>query len=278
MANRRAMIGRVHELAGLRVDLADATAYAEAIGDDQARHEAHGTASPFYTMKLLAPLWRAIYQAPELNTADQLVLHAEQRMLVYREPRVGETLAAHVLVTDVVGFGFNDAVVTRSRIMDADDRPVVSMESTLAVQGSSGYPPAARRNAKLTAGEPVAQLSCSFDPDSPRRYADAADDHNPLHLDDDAARAAGHPSRIVHGMCTLATGSTALVNKLRIRPGDRIGYLRTRFSRPVLPGSVVDFTARTTGASGTYLVSASSDRRPVLKSCCLRIARDSRHG
>jgi acyl dehydratase len=145
------------------------------------------------------------------------------------------------------------------------------MESTLSVQGSSGYPPSTRRAAVPARGEPSVALSCLFDADLPRRYADAADDHNLLHLDDEAARAAGHPRRIVHGMCTLASGISALVNKLRDRPDARLGYLRARFSRPVLPGDTVDYTAFTTRATNTYVVSASLDRRPVLKSCWLRL-------
>lgn len=272
MPDRRALVGRRYELAGLRVDAAASNTYAEVIGDDPTRHQDRGTASPFYAVALIAPLWRSIYQSSELDTDDQSVLHAEQRMLLHRELRIGAELTAEAEVADVVGFGFNDAAVIRCRLLDSDGRPVVSMESTLAVQGSSGYPATSRRAATPTKGEPAATLHCVFDADVPRRYADAADDHNPLHLDDDAARAAGHPSRIVHGMATLATGISALVNKLREAPDVRLGYLRARFSRPVLPGDAVDFTAYATRSTGTYVVGASLDRRPVLKNCWLRLA------
>ena len=272
MPDRRALVGRRYELADLRVDAKASTVYAEAIGDNPIRHQDRGTAPPFYAVALIAPLWRSIYQASELDTEDQLVLHAEQRMLVHRDLRVGDRLTGQAEVTDVVGFGFNDAAIIRCRLLDGRGVPVVSMESTLAVQGSSGYPPAARRAASPAKGAVAARLGLRFDEDTPARYADAADDHNPLHLDDDAAKAAGHPSRIVHGMCTLATGISALVNKLRDGPDVRLGYLRARFSRPVLPGDTVDYTAYATRAGNTYLVGAALRGRPVLKSCWLRLA------
>lgn len=272
MPDRRALVGHRYELPGLRVEPDSSDTYGAVIGDDLTRHAERGTASPFYAVALVAPLWRAIYQAPELDTSDQRVLHAEQRMLIHRDLRHGETVTAQALVNDVIGFGFNDAAVIRSRLVDAEHRPVISMESTLSIQGSSGYPPTARRGAQPSGGEIAARLSREFDVDLPRQYAEAADDHNPLHLDDDAARAAGHPGRIVHGMCTLATGITALVNKLRERPEDRLHYLRARFSRPVPPGGVVDYTARATGAAGTYLATAGLAGRPVLKGCWFRIA------
>ncbi|HEV3362079.1 MAG TPA: MaoC/PaaZ C-terminal domain-containing protein [Pseudonocardiaceae bacterium] len=271
MSDRAALVGRRYESRGLRVDADASYAYAEVIGDDPQRHADRDTAAPFFAVALIAPLWRAVYQSSELDTEDQNVLHAEQRMLLRRELRIGETLTGRAEVTEVVGFGFNDAAIIRCDLLDADDRAVVSMESTLAIQGSSGYPPIGRHAAAPSRDAVAVRLSRCFDQDAPARYADAADDHNPLHLDDDAARAAGHPGRIVHGMCTLATGISALVEKLRDRPDTRLGYLRARFSKPVLPGDTVEYTAYTTRATNTYVVGASLARRPVLKSCWLRL-------
>jgi acyl dehydratase len=277
MPNRRAMVGRVVNEHGLRVTADAAHAYAAAIGDDPVRHEDRGTASPFYAAALVAPLWRGVYQAPELETDDQKVLHAEQRMLLHAPLRIGTALTTTARVVDVVGFGFSDAVIIRCHLIDeSDGSPVVSMQSTLAVQGNSGYPHGARGHASVAKRAEAVRLSRTFDEDVPARYAEAADDHNPLHLDDEAARAAGHPSRIVHGMCTLATGVSALVDKLRDEPDVRLGYLRARFSRPVFPGDAVEYAAHTTGATDTYVFRADTGGRSVLKSGLLRLARGPR--
>ncbi|SDY99954.1 Acyl dehydratase [Amycolatopsis xylanica] len=265
--NRQALVGRKYHQPGLIVDAAESAAYASCVGDESPE----GVAPPFFAVKLVAGLWRRIYQAPELGTADQLVLHAEQRMLFHRPMRIGEELTGHAVVRDVVGFGFGDAAIIRCALSDQDGRDIVVMESTLAVQGASGLAPDRRRYTQPTKKDLVVRLEKHFGEELPQRYADAADDHNPLHLDDDLARQAGHPRRIVHGMCTLATGISALANKLRTRPEGRLSYLRARFTRPVLPGDAVEFTAHQGGASGTYLVGAKLDGRAVLKSTWFRM-------
>jgi acyl dehydratase len=266
--NRQALVGRQYAQAGLVVDAEGSEAYARCVGDEPSRT----SAPPFYAVKLVAGLWRQVYQAPELGTADQLVLHAEQRMLFHRELRIGETLSGRAVVRDVVGFGFGDAAIIRCALSDKDGRDVVVMESTLAMQGASGLAPDRRRYTQPTKKDLVIRLDREFGEELPKRYADAADDHNPLHLDDELARQAGHPRRIVHGMCTLATGITSLANKLRTRPEGRLSYLRARFTRPVLPGDVVEFSAYQGGAGGTYLVGAKLDGRAVLKSTWFRMA------
>lgn len=270
MNDRRVLVGRRYEVTGLKVDADASATYSAVIGDNNSRAGSE-FASPFYAVALIAPLWRAIYQNPELGTEDQRVLHAEQRMLVHRDIRIGETLTGRALVADVVGFGFNDAAVIRCRLTDHVGAPVISMESVLAIQGSSGYPPAPRRSASPSKGPLAAQIRQQFPENITSRYADVADDHNPLHLDDEAAQAAGHPGRIVHGMCTLATGVSALVQTLGTPKGSRLSYIRARFSRPVLPGDTVEYTAHSTRAEDTYIAGANLDGRPVLKSCLLHL-------
>lgn len=272
LSGRASLVGRGFELAGIEVDEHGSARYADVVGDDAQRHADRGTATPFYAVRLVAPLWRQIYQAPELDTADQLVLHAEQRMLLARDLRLGEVLHARAEVRELIAFGFGDAAVVRCDLVDAAGATVVAMRSTLAMQGSSGLP-AERRTARPPAKTGLlAQVACEFDDSLPQRYADAADDHNPLHLDDDLAREAGHPSRIVHGLCTLATGITTLVDKVRGDPDDRLTYVRARFARPVLPGTTVEFSGHATGAWNTYAVAAACSGRAVLKNTWFRMS------
>lgn len=47
--------------------------------------------------------------------------------------------------------------------------------------------------------------------DDVRAYADASGDRNPLHLDDGAARAAGFPGIIAHGMFTMGHLASSLL-------------------------------------------------------------------
>jgi acyl dehydratase len=72
-----------------------------------------------------------------------------------------------------------------------------------------------------------------------RAYAEASGDHNPIHLDDEAARAAGLPGVIAHGMLGMAQ----LANFVVAFAGDhrRLRKLRCRFSGMVLPGDTITF-------------------------------------
>jgi acyl dehydratase len=76
-------------------------------------------------------------------------------------------------------------------------------------------------------------------------YAEASGDRNPIHLDDDAARAAGLPGVIAHGMLGMAQ----LANFAVAFAGDhrRLRRLRCRFSGMVLPGDTITFTGQVVG-------------------------------
>lgn len=65
-----------------------------------------------------------------------------------------------------------------------------------------------------------------------RAYAEASGDHNPIHLDDDAARALGLPGVIAHGMLSWAR----VLSEVAVWAGgmDRIHSSVVRFARPVV--------------------------------------------
>jgi acyl dehydratase len=266
---RMSLVGQRYRLGPVLVDEQAAAGYALATGDDPARFLGAGIAPPLLAVRFVAPLWRQIYQDPRLHTSDQLVLHAEQRMLFAADLRLGMPVTVTGRVAGIVGFGLGDAALIRSRLLDERDRVIVSMECTLAVRGSTAQPARRRGSLTLARGETACECRRHFDAQTPARYADAADDHNPLHLDDAAARAAGHPGRIAHGMCTLASGVAALPpDRLGLRSA-RMRYLRARFTRPVLPGADVLYRAERTGSATTFGMTATVDGRPVLKGAWL---------
>jgi acyl dehydratase len=84
--------------------------------------------------------------------------------------------------------------------------------------------------------------------DQIRAYAEASGDRNPIHLDDAAARAAGLPGVIAHGMLGMAQ----LANFVVDYAGDhrRLRRLRCRFSGMILPGDTITFTGHVAGTDG----------------------------
>ena len=65
-----------------------------------------------------------------------------------------------------------------------------------------------------------------------RRYAEASGDHNPIHLDDDAARALGLPGVVAHGMLTSALAIGVVAEWAG--GADRVVATSFRFAGPVV--------------------------------------------
>ena len=57
---------------------------------------------------------------------------------------------------------------------------------------------------KLTVGESIPELRITPDKYLTVRYAGASGDFNPIHIDEEFARAVGLPGRILHGLWTMA--------------------------------------------------------------------------
>jgi acyl dehydratase len=89
----------------------------------------------------------------------------------------------------------------------------------------------------LAAGQEVPPLARTLRREDLVRYAEASGDRNPLHLDDEAARRAGFPGVIAHGMLTMGHLATCLT-RWAGRP-EALERLTAPFRAPVLPGDTI---------------------------------------
>jgi acyl dehydratase len=64
-------------------------------------------------------------------------------------------------------------------------------------------------------------------------------DDNPLHVDPAAARAAGFPRPILHGLCTLGVATRAILRGCCDNDPARLAAIHGRFTAPVFPGDVL---------------------------------------
>ncbi len=94
------------------------------------------------------------------------------------------------------------------------------------------------------AGRVGQEVGCSrwFDISRARiaAFADVTEDHQPIHLDADAARAAGFPAPIAHGFLTLSMLSPMTYDALPFVPrmnSVNYGFDRLRFIAPVAQGA-----------------------------------------
>ncbi|KAB8317105.1 hypothetical protein SD81_023220 [Tolypothrix campylonemoides VB511288] len=105
-------------------------------------------------------------------------------------------------------------------------------------------------NAMLDGGAILVDRPLVFDAAQVERFAAATGDRNPVHFDDAAARAAGFPSRISHGM--LVGGELSKIFGTEI-PGPGTLFLRSSlaFLSPVFPEQPYRLRVRAPGRPGS---------------------------
>lgn len=99
----------------------------------------------------------------------------------------------------------------------------------------------------------------TFDADQTFRHAEAAGDPMPIHLDDDFAKAMGLPGIIVHGLCTIAFVSHALLTRVGPDTPARLKRPAVRLSSTTRPGQTSTTSAWPAGR-GRYVFETRSDR------------------
>lgn len=103
--------------------------------------------------------------------------------------------------------------------------------------------------AGLSAGAVVFTTEFTVERADLAAYAEASGDHNPIHLDEAAAEAAGLPNVIAHGMYTMGLVSRAVLEWAAETGLDAsLGAFSARFAKPVVvpadSGAVVEIEAK----------------------------------
>jgi acyl dehydratase len=99
--------------------------------------------------------------------------------------------------------------------------------------------PSARKRPE---GAPDLELTVDTSPGQAALYRLLGDRH-PLHIDPEAAKTAGMPRPILHGLCTLAAITLPLAGEIGAHPADLVA-LDGRFTAPVFPGDRLEVTGR----------------------------------
>ncbi len=89
----------------------------------------------------------------------------------------------------------------------------------------------------------VASITKQLSQEQVQRYADATGDHNPIHVDEDFARATPFGGTIAHGMLTLASVSEMMAAAFGEAWLTR-GRLRVRFRAPARTNDTITASAQ----------------------------------
>lgn len=225
------------------VDRDRARAYAAATNDTNPAYRDGRLAPPVFGV---VPAWQPMIEAvfevvpPEMKP---VMLHAAHDMGFSRPLVPGTTLSTSCAPYSVRPTRAGTWVTVRAVSHDTDSGEVVLEQfGTMFVRGWSDVDargperpghqlPAAARARR------VAVVEATIDADQTHRYAAASGDDNRIHVDDEFARSVGLPGVIVHGLCTMAFCSRAVVEGVAGGDPSRLARLAVRFAKPVLPAS-----------------------------------------
>ena len=90
----------------------------------------------------------------------------------------------------------------------------------------------------MNEGDTLPTVEKTFSQDDVNRYADAAGDHNPIHVDPNFAAGSQCGRRIAHGMMIAASISEMMAQAFG-QDWHKSGRMKIRFRAPVFPGETV---------------------------------------
>ncbi|PWW59457.1 MaoC/PaaZ C-terminal domain-containing protein [Actinokineospora spheciospongiae] len=177
-------------------------------------------------------------------TGDVSRVHVSQEITVHRPLVAGErvTVTTGALGGKPEGAGVRIAL---RGVIEAEDGTVVASLVTGAMLSGATGPEAfgelPRYPMHRGTGEAVT-VTLTIPEGMVPRYAVVAHDENPIHLDPEAAAAAGFPGVIAHGMSVLAVVTEELVDRFAGGDASALKGIGTRFSNPVRPGVPLEVT------------------------------------
>ena len=229
-------------------------AYAEATNDPIREHLEGVYAPPVFAV---VPPFQLMAERTMSVVPDELmmkILHGEHDFRFHRPIEPGEKLTSRAKVVGI--HGKSSGVTVTTLIECRGDRGYVVNEQYFVgffrggtLDGGHGQQsPEHTLDEKLRSREPSAQVVQKFDEDQTFRYSEASGDPMPIHLDDEFARLMGLPGIIVHGLCTMAFTSHAVIGHV-LRDPSRLRRLAVRFSAPAQPKHTITTSIWSTGVT-----------------------------
>lgn len=182
--------------------------------------------------------------APELEVDWVKLLHGEQSFEIFQPLEAGKTYVGYYRVRDVLDKGEDKGALLflEKELRDKDTNERVSLvTSTYFLRGDGGsggtitQAPAPHNLPERPADQ---TLSLPTLPQAALIYR-LSGDYNPIHAEPALAAKAGFERPILHGLCTLAVATRAVLKAYAGDDPARLKSLQLRFSAPVYPGETI---------------------------------------
>lgn len=259
MSEPKINIGLTSEVYSGRVDADAAIAYALATNDPNEIYEKGGAVPPLYTVSLVLPSYLVSHgQAADQGAIEGVTggVHGEHDVYFHSPIEPGSPVQWQNTVHAATQTPAGVLVTVKLLVSDPGGRPLVEHYwSTLMIGGKiaadAGTPLAPHAFPPEASERPLGSHRTYVTGDQSFRYAGASTDHAAFHVDDEAARSAGFPSKFMQGLCTFAMCSGAVVKIAAGGDPDRLKRLACRFSAPVFPRNELEVSVYDGGTTDT---------------------------
>jgi acyl dehydratase len=256
------------------IDAARAVAYAAATNDDNPAYTSGKYVPPVFAV---VPAFENVGEVgAEVIPPENLLslVHGEQDIHLHQPLVPGMTLHSRATFLASRAGSTGTRITTRVDSTDDDGELVAEQYFTIFLRGltdaTSAGPDKPNHDfpEELRGTAPVGTVTIHVDDDQTFRYRDASGDMNPIHVDDEIARSVGLPGKILHGLCTMAFTSQAVIKTVAGGDPARLRRLAVRFAANVLPGNDVETTIYDAGERDgrrCYAFEATSAGATVIK-------------
>lgn len=172
------------------------------------------------------------------------VLHGEQSLVLHRTLPPSARLLADTRLTRIIDKGEGrGAIIHHETVvrLDDDGAPLFTTGGSLFARADGGFggsPDAAPPRRTVPDRAPDLEHAISTRPDQALLYR-LTGDRNPIHADPDLARQAGFDRPILHGLCSFAVATRAILAAVCGHDAEKIAGLAGRFTKPVFPGETI---------------------------------------
>jgi acyl dehydratase len=208
---------------------------------------------------------------PELGINYQMLLHAEQSLLVHKTLPVEGSVTSEISIDEIYDKGANKGAIlymTRKLIDSESGDLLVTLGTVAFLRGDGGFggksegapkprPVPADRPADVRVSLP-AMLNQAL-------IYRLSGDYNPLHIDPEVAAVAKFDRPILHGLCHYGMAGRALIKALCGDDPSHLRRLDARFTNPVFPGEPLHMEIWNIGAGDASFRVVATDRKAIVQ-------------
>jgi len=208
-------------------------------------------APPCFPVTYELPLIYEILKDPGLHGSIEqaeknmrMLLHGDQLFRFYKPIHASDRITCSLSILDIIDKGRGEVIKIRALSSDEKGNKIVESVWGLFIRGiGSGERPARKHRhtgASAKSEENIFKETIKMPMNITQTYSKAANDMNPIHLDEDYAGRAGLPGVVVHGMCTMAMSVQSIIENYLARNFSYVESISAHFSAPVFPGDELE--------------------------------------